>query len=115
MKRTVATVAAGLWLSSCAGTQLTGPAAKQAEFDQACKYASGALAAAKPAIPLVQGLLLARFGQDASTAFQVAIQVIQTGCGQPLDVTSPDAVIQRIYDAGGQIVALVVKSQAPAP
>lgn len=87
----------------------TPPLTAQQKFDLACRYADSP--ALEPAIPLIQGLLLAKFGQEASLAFQGFVQTVKTTCGQPLDLSDSVAVIQRIYDAGGNIVALVAKSQ----
>ncbi len=104
---------ASLLLASCATVPAGTPAPvkAQANFDLACKYANGTLDAARPALPLIEGLILAKLGQDPSTAFAAAIQLITTTCSAPLNIADSAAVIQRVYDAGGQIVALVVKSQ----
>lgn len=96
-------------LAACAGQR---PLSTQERFDLACHYADNP--ALEPLIPLVQGLLLAKFGEEASLAFQGFVSTVKTTCGQPLDLANAGAVIQRVYDAGGNIVALVAKSQAPA-
>ncbi len=96
-------------MSGCA----TVPEDRQADWDKACKYSTGVLAAAGPFIPTIKGLLLARFGQDGSLVLDAAVVAINSACQAPLDVNSNPQIIQRVWDAGGEIVALVVKAQGP--
>lgn len=111
MKHQIAALAIAAGLASCATGPGTGSSA-QADFDRACKYANGVLSAAEPIIPIAQGLIQAKFGNDSSLAFQSFVSTVKTTCGKPLDLANAAAITQRIYDAGGHIVALIVQSQA---
>lgn len=83
----------------------------QANFDAACKWADGAASTAQPLVPL----LTPKIGADGSLAVTTLLTAIKTTCGQPLDVNNADAIIQRVYDDAGQVIAQVVKAQtAPA-
>ncbi len=95
-----------LLLSACAGVKPgSGPLTSQQYFDVACHYASDAVKVAKPFIPE----LGARLGPNGPAALGAAVAVIGTACANPLDISNAAAVTQRVYDAGGQIVALVVQ------
>lgn len=99
-----------LGLGACANAQVNGD---QAKFDRACGYANGVLSAGEPVIPIAEALLRARFGAEAGLAFTSFVETIRATCGAPLDISNAGAVIQRVYDAGGNIAALIVKAQAP--
>lgn len=85
-------------------------AVKQANFDMVCKYAGGAWAIAKPVaqVPAVK----AKLGVDGALAVQALNTFVTTTCGTPLDINNADAIIQRGYDIGGQVVALVISAQS---
>lgn len=81
--------------------------AAQANFDSACKWASGAVDTAGPLVPL----LAPKLGNDGTLAVQSFITAVKTTCASPLDITNADAITQRIYDDAGQVIALVIKAQ----
>lgn len=110
MKRQ-ALIFSALTLASCASNIAASTPNAQAKFDRACGYANGVLSASAPMLPIAKGLILANWGTDSALAFDSAISVVKTTCGKPLDLTNSAELIQRVYDAGGQIVALIVKSQ----
>lgn len=90
-----------------AATSLSGCAAKpddhtsQRYFDQACTFASGAIAVGAP---FLQRLPL---GSDRRKAADSAIAVVQEACKTPLDVHDAAAVTQRIWDAAGRVLEVV--------
>lgn len=79
---------------------------KQAAFDAACKYGGGVWQLAKPlaAVPSID----AKLGDSGRLAVKSLDTAINVTCHSPLDVNDQDAVIQRIYDLGGQVMALVL-------
>lgn len=113
----VAAVAAAIALAACAhvdvptnATPEQVAAAKtaelQANFDQACKYGGGVWQIAKPlaAVPAIA----AKIGDKGKLAIAALDSAIRVTCAQPLDLRSASAVTQRIYDAGGAVMALVI-------
>jgi hypothetical protein len=111
MKRIIAALAA-LALTACAttvGPGTTPAQKKQAQFEMACKYAGGVWQIAKPlaSVPAIS----AKLGDSGQLAVKSLDIAITTTCTQPLDVNNQDALIQRVYDLGGQVMALVIQAQ----
>ena len=79
----------------------------QSRFDQACKFANGAVGVARPLLPVLDP----EIGVDARLAIRSLFVTIETACTAPLDVENSADVTQRIYDAAGQVIALVVHAQ----
>lgn len=109
----------GLALSACATVTVDGnatpaqiKAAKlQANFDQACVYLKGASATATPLIPLIEQ----KIGKNGMLAVQAAQVAIKQTCGKPLDLSKADEITQRMFDIGGELIAIVVKAQSAPP
>ncbi len=89
-------------------TSQPGDTKDQERFDQACKYATGVVAAAKPLLPVIDP----KIGRDARLGIRALFSSIESACSVPLDVSNASAVTQRIYDTGGQIVGLVIQAQS---
>ncbi len=109
MKRAYLIIAA-VALASCASTPSTATKDQQAQasFDQACKYGTGVVAVAKPLLPVIDG----KIGRDARLGIRALFSAIDTTCSTPLDINNASAVTQRMYDAAGQVVALVIQAQS---
>jgi hypothetical protein len=118
MKRLILPLILSLGLAACAHVAIDPNAtpaqvaaakaqAAQANFDSACKWASGAVDTAGPLVPL----LAPKLGNDGTLAVQSFIAAVKTTCASPLDITNADAITQRIYDDAGQVIALVIKAQ----
>ncbi len=105
-------IAAVLLLSACASTGQ--PASRQAQFDQACKYGMGATEAIKPLMPVISKLLEVKVGMEAVLALDSAFQTVRIACSVPLDVSNQADIVQRVYDAAGKVVELVLKAQTGA-
>lgn len=99
--------AALLTISGCATFSKT--ATPQERFDAACSFLRGASATAQPFMPIIA----TKIGTDGVKAIDGARAAIATTCGAPLDVTKADAIIQRVWDTAGEVLAAVAKAQAP--
>lgn len=125
MKKTLAVVfAVALALSACASVKVdpaappptaeqmaaAKKAALQANFNAACKYGGGVWSVAKPV--LSSPTVSAKIGSDLRLAFKALDVFVTTTCTGTLDVSNADAIIQRGYDIGGQVVALVLSAQS---
>ncbi len=106
----IATCIICIALSACATvpTGATKDQVAQARFDQACKYATGVVAVAKPLLPVIDP----KIGRDARLGIRALFASIDSACSVPIDVNNASDVTQRIYDTGGQIVALVIQAQS---
>lgn len=114
----IAAAIAALTVSACTTPQVASnatpadksaakAAAIQADFDRACTYANGAIGVAGPLVPVIAPKL----GESGTLAVQSLIAAVKTTCGKPLDVNNADAIVQNVYDIGGQVIAIVLKSQ----
>lgn len=65
------------------------------------------MATATPLLPLIS----AKIGDDGITAIKAAQALISTACSEPLDINNAQAVTARVFDAAGQIAAVIVKAQ----
>lgn len=84
-------------------------AAKQANFDAACKYGGGVWAIAKP---FALSAAKAKLGVDGVLAVNSLDVFVTTTCKTPLDISKADEITQRLYDIGGQVAALVIAAQS---
>ncbi len=85
--------------------------AKQVNFDLACKYGGGVWQTAKPilATPNIAAKIAA-LGPWAPPAVKALDAFVNSACGAPLDINNADAVIQRGYDAAGQVAVIVAQA-----
>ncbi len=102
----------GVLLVSSCGTpgQVIDPqvaAQRQSRFESACRFAAGATAMARPIYAAFQ----AQIGRDLRLGIEAGFKAIDEGCNRPLNINDMDQVTQRVYDAAGQVIALVLKAQ----
>lgn len=85
-------------------------AVAQANFKQVCKYAGGAWQLAKPiaAVPAVA----AKIGPDGALAVKALDIFVTSTCADNLDINDADAIIQKGYDIGGQVIAMIIAAQS---
>lgn len=80
---------------------------KQADFKSVCKYTGGAWAIAKP----FAAAQATKLGNDGILAVKALDVFVTSTCAGDLDINNADAIIQKGYDIGGQVVALIIAAQ----
>ena len=84
-------------------------AQKQADFKQVCKYAGGAWQLAKPVAELPG--VKAKIGESGVLAVKALDVFVTVTCSGDLDINDADAIIQRGYDIGGKVIALILEQK----
>ena len=84
-------------------------AKRQAQFDGGCRFASGVWFVVKPMTknPVIMGKL----GSSARLAVTSLGTAVEVTCTKPLDLTSTEDIVQRLYDLAGQVMAEVIAAQ----